>query len=269
MKMLRNAIICAAVVLLNLFAAGLSFASPPLPEQLTLTPGFYLRPPGSVGFRLFEDGQTIESGSILTVKSSFNLPLATETKILCGSHTISFFPGATVKILADGLQPLSGRIEIISEAALEPLAIRTGKFAGEISEGHLLLEVTPDNGTYVAMRSSGVAWFKDQSRKIFELENGRELHFPLFGPAVEMPVLSGFWSDNPSSFSAAGKKVADRAAKKTLDAAEADGSDEDSAAVASDSEALDVSPISEKSLPPESESASDTVSADNSTMQAD
>lgn len=254
MKMLRNGIICAALVLLSFFWSVFSLYASSLPDQLTLTPGFYLRSPGSVGFRLPEDGQPVESGSILTVKSSFTSPLATETKIICGSHTISFFPGATVKILADGLQPLSGRIEILSEAALEPLAIRTAKFSGEISDGHLLLEVTPDNGTYVAMRSSGTAWFKDRSRKIFELENGHELHFPLFGPAIEMPVFSGFWSDNPSSFSSVRKKLADR-------------SGEDSAVVASDSEGLVASGTLEKNAPPESDNASAPAFADNQVSQ--
>jgi len=269
MKLLRNGTARTLFVLLNLFWAGLCLYASSLPERLTLTPGFYLRSPGLVGFRLFADGQPIEAGSIVTVKSSFSVPLATETKILCGSHTISFFPGATVKILADALQPLAGRIEIISEASLEPLAIRTARFSGEISDGHLLLEVTPDNGTYVAMRSSGAAWFKDRSRKIFELENGHELHFPLFGPAVEMPVLSGFWSDNPSSFSSVGKKAADRASENAQDAEEADRSDEDSTAVASDSESLNASHISEKSVPPEPEGASGTVAGDNPTPQAD
>jgi len=211
MKMLRNIIVSAAFVLLVLFHA-FSLQASSLPDCLVLTPGFYLRTPGSVAFRLIDATQTIEPGSILTVKSFFSSPLATETRAVCGSHTISFFPGATVKILKDCLQPLSGRIEITSEAATEPLEIRTAKFSGEISDGRLLLEVTPDNGIFVAMRNRGQAWFKDRSRKIFELENGHELHFPLFGPTVEMPVVSGFWSDQPSSFSSAHKKTTDRAA---------------------------------------------------------
>ncbi len=266
---LRN-IRCGILALLSLLLiVSAALASTPLHHKINLTPGFYYRAPGSVGFKLYEEGQVLESGSILTVKSSFVSPLATETKIICGSHTVSFFPGATVKILADGIQPLTGRIEIISEAALEPLPIRTGKFSGEISDGHLLLEVTPDNGTYVAMRSTGMAWFKDLTRKIFELENGHELHFPLFGPTVEMPVLSGFWSDNPSSFSAAGKKMADRTFSgdqkpgETLEIASAaeelEDPDKTSDKTASDSAGLDVAVGNKEVTLPEYEVSSSSV----------
>ena len=239
-------IILPAFVFL-LVACGVS-ASTPFPQKIGLTHGFYHRSPDSVGFKLFDDEQTIESGSIITVKPSFSAPLATETKIVCGSHTVSFFPGATVKILAEGLQPLSGRIEILSEAATEPIAIRTARFSGEIYDGHLLLEVTPDDGTFIAMRNRGQAWFKDRTRKIFELENGHELHFPLFGPAVEMPVLSGFWSDQPGSFSSARKKSADGASsfdQKSVETSEiaSDTVTDSESDAASGSEKLDASGI--------------------------
>lgn len=252
MKMLRNIFVGAAFVLLNLLHA-FNLQASSLQDCLVLTPGFYVRDPGAVAFRLINATQTIEPDSILTVKSFFSSPLATETRAVCGSHTISFFPGATVKILKDSLQPLSGRIEITSEAATEPLAIRTARFSGEISDGRLLLEVTPDNGVFVAMRNRGQAWFKDRSRKIFELENGHELHFPLFGPTVEMPVISGFWSDQPSSFSAARKKSADRVISFDQKSGEASEIASDTVSdTASDSEKLDSSDIIEKSAQSES-----------------
>jgi len=252
MKMLRNIFVGAAFVLLNLLHA-FNLQASSLQDCLVLTPGFYVRDPGAVAFRLINATQTIEPDSILTVKSFFSSPLATETRAVCGSHTISFFPGATVKILKDSLQPLSGRIEITSEAATEPLAIRTARFSGEIFDGRLLLEVTPDNGVFVAMRNRGQAWFKDRSRKIFELENGHELHFPLFGPTVEMPVISGFWSDQPSSFSAARKKSADRVISFDQKSGEASEIASDTVSdTASDSEKLDSSDIIEKSAQSES-----------------
>lgn len=264
------------LALLMIVCSGL--ASTPFPPKIELTPGFYYRSPGSVGFKLCDDNQVLESGSILTVKSSFISPLATETKILCGSHTISFFPGATAKILADGLQPLSGRIEIVSEKALEPLVIHTARFSGEINDGHLLLEVTPDSGTFIAMRNRGQAWFKDRSRKIFELESGHELHFPLFGPTVEMPILSGFWADQPSSFSAARKKIAGRSFPDGLHADETSeiASDtEDAVAVnntedtASGSNSLDTSNVAEKAILPASGNASATTDDAGSALEAD
>lgn len=273
-EMRQIKIISGFLSVFSLLLATCSALSPiPFFQKVSLTPGFYHRSPGSVGFRLFEETQSIESGSILTVRSSFIAPLATETRVVCGSHTISFFPGATVKILADGLQPLSGRIEIISEEALEPLILRAGKFYGEVSDGHLLLEVTPDNGTYIAMRNTGKAWFKDHARKIYELENGRELHFPLFGPTVEMPVLSGFWSDQPSSFFSARKKAVGTTFSPNQNVGEvleiasdteaADGSGQSSDNVASDSEELIETAETEKRALPETENAPEPVPADS------
>ena len=63
MKVLRNIIVGALC-----FAEPLPCLQPQassLPDCLLLTPGFYLRAPGSVAFRLISATQTIEPDSIL------------------------------------------------------------------------------------------------------------------------------------------------------------------------------------------------------------
>ena len=162
---------------------------------------FFCRPASGTAFiPIPPDGKTPPAGSLLTVRSSFENPVATNSELLVGSHTVTFYPGATVRLLENGLYPISGRLTIMSQPASEPLNLLAQRFSGAILSGNLLIEVTPDEGTYIAMKKKGSAWFKDRARKIFELKNTGQLHFPLFGETVDQPELSGLWSLPPSSF---------------------------------------------------------------------
>ncbi len=176
--------------------------------NLRLLGDFYLRRPSGVRFSLLRsnDEEPLTKNSILTVRSSAEYPMATDSRILIGSHTLVCYPGTTLKILSDAITPILGRLEIISREASEPLRILTGKYSGEILDGNVILEVTPDSGTFVVMRDKGNAWFKDMYRRVFVLQPGSQLHFPLFGQTRE-ETAGSFWTAPPSSFSTARTKL--------------------------------------------------------------
>lgn len=190
-----------AFVLVPLECAASGFAS-----QLRCFGDFYLRQPSGVRFTLLNPETRLSENSILTVPASAENPLASDSYLMLGSHTLVCYPGTTIKILSDSITPVLGRLEIISKGSSEPLRIQAKKYSGEILDGNLLVEVTPDSGTFVAMRGKGDAWFKDLSRQIFALNSGSQLHFPLFGPTREESIGS-FWSEPPSSFSSARRKI--------------------------------------------------------------
>ncbi|HNX75699.1 MAG TPA: hypothetical protein PKM56_08330 [Candidatus Rifleibacterium sp.] len=170
-------------------------------ERVRLKGMFFCRPASGTSFApILPEGKMPPAGSLLTVRFSAENPVATTSELLIGSHTVTFYPGAAVRLLENGLYPISGRLAIVSQPASEPLNLLAPRFSGAILSGTLFIEVTPDEGTYIAMKRKGSAWFKDRARKVFELKNTGQLHFPLFGETVDQPELSGFWSLPPSSF---------------------------------------------------------------------
>lgn len=168
--------------------------------RVELPENVYLRVPGQTEFSLYKSGDTICPNSLITVKPLAKDSLATDAAILIGSHSLTLLPGSTLRILADGIYPLLGRFEINSETASEPLMIVSRRFTGGYGSGKLLIEATPDNGVFVAMRNKGDAWFKDSYRKIFQLQAGQQLHFPLFGETLQKEGLDGFWAFQPAGF---------------------------------------------------------------------
>lgn len=163
----------------------------------------YARFPGSKDFLLATDTQAIVHGTILLAIPDVNHPVASNTFLVIGSHSVTLFPGALVRLLPRGLYHLAGRIELNSEQSWQPLLIFAAKFYLQYGSGNLLSEVTPDSGTYVAMRGKGDAFIKDQNRKIIELEADQEVFFPLFGQVKIQGRLSSFWDGAPTGFAAA------------------------------------------------------------------
>lgn len=128
-------------------------------------------------------------------------PLATDSMVLIGSHTLILYPASSIKILKDGFIPLSGRIELNDEDEnCHGLKFCSKKYVGEYVYGNLKIEVTPDSGTFFAMFGEGYAWIKNISRKTVELKRNTELYFPLYGESTTSKSLSGFWNDKPSNF---------------------------------------------------------------------
>jgi hypothetical protein len=120
-----------------------------------------------------------------------------------------------------------------------PLATVFASRAYELyyNSGRLLLEVTPDDGTFIALRNKGDAFVKALNRQIFDLAAGQEVYFPLFGEAKLKKRLSGFWSDPPTGFSAARRRLdSTSSAEEDAEEAEEDAEQTDRTEVTQDSE---------------------------------
>ncbi len=201
-KLRKNRLVWLLPLMVLLTVKCLFATDDSLLSRIKVNGTFFCRTPDRVPFMRYIAGETLTAGSILTVRSSVENPAATDSAVLLGSHTITFYPGASIRLLDNGIMPLSGRLAIISTEAAEAINIFAARFSGAMLDGCLLIEITPDDGAYVAMKSAGSAWFKDRERKVFELNNARQLHFPLFGKTLEQNSPGGFWSLPPSSFAA-------------------------------------------------------------------
>lgn len=201
MKKLQFRILLALFFWGSLFSGiQRAYAETAILHNVTVTGECYVREPGLVNFSLPTTGNYLSVDTIVTVKPSVSNSVATGSTILLGSHTLILFPGSTVRILANGIYPLAGRFELNTKSASEALQINTRKFSAAYNEGNFLIEVTPDNGTYAALRNKGEVWFKDSARRIFQLQPGQQLYFPLFGETQQQERLSGFWAASPASF---------------------------------------------------------------------
>jgi len=188
---------------------------------------FYFRLPGFRSFVLQQNFSGVPSGSLATVRPDVQNPLATDSKMLIGSYTVTMLPGASIKISDRGFVPLAGRF-IISGEGDEPLMFISRAYELHYKSGRLLLEVTPDDGTFIALRNKGDAFVKSLNRSIYDLEAGQEIHFPLFGEARLKKRISGFWSDPPTGFSAARRRPDSTSmAEENAEKAEAEDEDED------------------------------------------
>ena len=126
---------------------------------------------------------------------------ASDTILLLDGHRIKLFPGASFKITKGLLIPLVGRFEFSSsDNATNSINIAANNCNAAYTYGHFLIEATPDNGIFFAMKSKGSAWVKDISRNVFELRQGQQIQVPLYGQTVLKSHVESFWGKKPSSF---------------------------------------------------------------------
>ncbi len=164
---------------------------------------FFARFPGEKKFVVATESASLTEGTIIIVRPDVKQPLASGSHLIIGSHTVTLFPGSSARLTRGGLYPLSGRLEINTELPSSPIFIHGKKFFLQYQNGHLMLEVTPDSGTYLVMRNKGQAFVKDLDRQIVELETDQEIYFPIFGAMKKNSRQSSFWNLAPTGFSAA------------------------------------------------------------------
>lgn len=128
-------------------------------------------------------------------------PLATDTFIVAGSSTLILFPGAVIKYDKHGFKPVNGRIQLVGSDLRDKFFIADRKFELYLEKGNIAIEVTPDSGTYIAVRDKSEGIVKTFERKIIELANGMEIHFPLFAAETVRKRISSFWEKPPAAFS--------------------------------------------------------------------
>lgn len=126
---------------------------------------------------------------------------ASNTSFTLDGHLVKAYPGTVFKISKSSFIPLSGRFEFTSdETATNSINIIANNCNAGYSYGHFLIEATPDNGIFFAMKNNGSAWIKDHHRKVFELKSGQQLQVPLFGESILRNRVEAFWGKEPSSF---------------------------------------------------------------------
>lgn len=131
---------------------------------------------------------------------------ASSTSAIIAGHRINLYPGVTFKISKGAFIPLTGRFEFSPDnTAASSISIVAHNCNAGYYSGHFLIEATPDNGTFFALKDNGTVWIKDIARNIFELKSGQQVHVPMFGKAVFKPRLEAFWGKEPSSFNSLGE----------------------------------------------------------------
>ncbi|EKD81897.1 MAG: hypothetical protein ACD_39C01582G0001 [uncultured bacterium] len=206
-KCLHTVLCRAAAVLFfaTCFLAGNTLWSADRAISASFSGPCYFRLPGFHSFVLQNGSCSMPEGTLITVRPDVEMPTATGSCLLVGSYTVTMLPGATVKAVKRGFIPLSGRF-VFNGAGDETLIFLNRVFELHYRSGELLLEITPDDGIFIAMRNKGDAFVKDLQRSIYDLKPGQELHFPLFGKTKLKKRLSGFWEDPPTGFSAARRR---------------------------------------------------------------
>lgn len=188
----------------------------------------YFRLPGFHSFVFQNGADSIPEGTLVTVRPDVQNPVASESRLMVGSYTVTLLPGATFKAMRRGFVPLSGRFMFEGEGN-EALIFTTRSFELHYKHGRLLLEITPDDGTFIALRNKGDVFVKALNRQIYDLAAGNELYFPLFGAAKLKKRMSGFWDDPPTGFSSARRRP--ELASSFEDEEETDEDDKDGEAV--------------------------------------
>lgn len=189
------------LIVLLLFAGSCSYAS----DLTYYASGKLFRQSSDKKDFFLLDDQTMSESlafGIYAVRHDLYFPLATDTCIYSASSTMTLFPGSVIRFDQSGFMPLTGRIHLSGNDFGDKFAVRNRKFELLIERGNVFLEVTPDDGTFIAVRGETTGIIKTFERKIIELENGSEIHFPLFGKEKISKRLSSFWNSPPSSFSA-------------------------------------------------------------------
>lgn len=225
----------AELLLLVFFLSVLLTANAITYELPEIDGNFFARFPGKKKFVAATDSVSLIENTIILVRPDVRQPLASDSQLIIGSHSITLFPGSSARLTRGGLYPLSGRLEIKTELPSAPIYIHGKKFFLQYESGHLMIEVTPDSGTYLVMRNKGQAFVKDLDRQIVELETDQEIYFPIFGTMKINSRQSSFWSLAPTGFSAA--RSADAFAEEKTDA------DEDQSDNATDENAISSSTV--------------------------
>ena len=171
------------------------FASTSLP--LEINGNYFIRLPKTSKYT----NPTLKKYPDNTIYSIPDINNASNSTILLDGHEIKVFPGSVFKISKGFFVPLAGRYEFASdETATNSINIIVNNCNAGYSFGHFIIEATPDNGVFFALKSSGRAWVKDSFRKVFELRQGQQVHVPLFGASVLRNRVESFWGKEPSSF---------------------------------------------------------------------
>ncbi len=139
----------------------------------------------------------IPNNSIVMIPDTRN---ASPSTLIFETHSIKVFPGAVFKIVGKILQPLSGRFEFNTDVASGSLSIYTERCNIGYRKGNFLIEATPDNGVFFALKNNGDVWLKDSYRKVYEMVSSQQIHIPVFGETVVKNRLEGFWYDEPAGF---------------------------------------------------------------------
>ncbi len=197
MKVLDFKTILTSITLLA-FSAGVQAASLPI----TIEGEHMIRLPGSS--RYIKDAfQKLPDNVIVSIP---DLETASSTSAIVDGHTIKLYPGVTFKISKGTFIPLTGRFEFSPEdTATSSINIVAHNCNVGYKSGHFLIEATPDNGIFFALKDNGSVWLKDISRNVFELKSGQQIHIPMFGNAILKPRLEAFWGKEPSSFNSLGE----------------------------------------------------------------
>lgn len=140
---------------------------------------------------------SIPNNSIVMIPDTRN---ASPSTLIFETHSIKVFPGAVFKIIGKILQPLSGRFEFNTDVASGSLSIYTERCNIGYRKGNFLIESTPDNGVFFALKNNGDVWLKDSYRKVYEMVSSQQIHIPVFGETVVKNRLEGFWYDEPAGF---------------------------------------------------------------------
>ena len=191
MKTNNSLLILSLIILFatrNLFSA-------PLP--LDIEGEYLIRLPGS-SKAVHNNNKVFPDNAIYSIP---NKEKASDTILLLDGHRIKLYPGASFKISKGLLIPLVGRFEFsTSDNEADSVNIAANNCNAAYTYGHFLIEVTPDNGVFFAMKSKGSAWVKDIARKVYDLKQGQQIQVPLYGQTVLKSHVESFWGKKPSSF---------------------------------------------------------------------
>lgn len=222
----------AIMFFLSFFFIPAELAAAKAIEGVVFSGPCYFRLPGYHSFVLQDGIDSVLKGTLITVRPDVNSPTATESKLLQASYTVTLLPGASLKVTQRGFVPLTGRFIFAGEGE-EAMIFVTRSFELHYRKGRLLLEITPDEGTFMALRNKGNVFVKALNRQVYDLEPGHEVHFPLFKPAKLKKRLSGFWDDPPTGFSSARR----RSDLASMPESEDEDSEEESGEIADGDEA--------------------------------
>lgn len=190
------------LILSILILSSSSLIASGLPSKLELIGDVSIRRANKVDFvRVVDNFIDCSNGLILKASPSFKHKLASNTKVLIGSHTITMFPGALLKIGKSGIIPMLGRFDIRNTNENTPsILFTTTKFSCEFCHGKIIIEMCPNGDSHIACPKQVKAWIKEKNRKINVLEAGTEMFFPAFGLSKSQSIISARWSQSPAGY---------------------------------------------------------------------
>lgn len=200
-------------------------------NNIVASGSFFFKPLKMHRFEALASESILLGPGTISVLPDTIFPLATSSRLIIGSTSIVLYPGAVMKIDAGLFQPLAGRFFINNEnEASDHVSFGNQRFLARFYTGEYLLEITPRNTVWIAMRKSGEGWVKDFERRIVEFQPGTEVEIPPFSSTVVKEIISSRWEKAPE-----GAVVRDVAAvfSKTLPE---DESASETAKIASDTE---------------------------------